>query len=261
VRRLTLNRPAKRNAMSNSVRRVLFDALRRADQDLGVHVIVIRGAGPSFCSGYDLSPEPNDPLPRPTALRDGFWSRSLVEGWFEMMDMATPIIAQVHGYCLAGGSELATGCDLVYVATDAQIGYPAVRFGVPDMHFHVWFMGMRRAMEMMVTGSAITGIEAAELGWANRAVPLDELEGAVLEVASRIARIPPDIVQINKRIVHRGMEVMGLRTALRAGTETCALGARQPSLQAFLEEVRQHGLTAALSARDSEFGDYRTAQQ
>ena len=107
VRRLTLNRPAKRNALSNSVRRVLFDELRRADRDNEVHVITIRGAGPSFCAGYDLAPDPDDPLPRPIATRDGFWSRHLVEGWFEMMDMSTPIIAQVHGYCLAGGSELA----------------------------------------------------------------------------------------------------------------------------------------------------------
>ena len=81
------------------------------------------------------------------------------------------MIAQVHGYCLAGGSELATGCDLVYVAEDAKIGYPAVRFGTPDMHFHAWFMGMRVAMEMMVTGDSISGAEAAELGWANRAFP------------------------------------------------------------------------------------------
>ena len=81
-----------------------------------IRVTVIRGAGPSFCAGYDLAPEPNDPLPRPIATRDGFWSRHLVEGWFEMMDMSTPIVAQVHGYCLAGGSELAAACDLVYVA-------------------------------------------------------------------------------------------------------------------------------------------------
>src|SRR5258707_989964 len=97
VRRLTLNRPAKRNAMSNSVRRVLFDELRRADQDNDVHVMVIRGAGPSFCAGYDLAPDPDDPLPRPIAARDGFWSRHLVEGWFEMMDMPTPRSLGVKG--------------------------------------------------------------------------------------------------------------------------------------------------------------------
>ena len=158
VRRLTLNRPAKRNAMSNSVRRVLFDELRRADQDNDVHVIVIRGAGPSFCSGYDLSPEPDDPLPRPIATRDGFWSRHLVEGWFEMMDMATPIIAQVHGYCLAGGSELAAACDLVYVAEDATIGYPPVRtMSSPDFLWQPWLLGWRRSMEAVLTGDSLTG--------------------------------------------------------------------------------------------------------
>ena len=88
-------------------------------------------------------------------------------------DLAKPVIAQVHGYCLAGGSELATGCDLVYVAEDAKMGYPAVRFGVPDMHFHAWFLGMRAAMEMMLTGDSISGVEAVRLGWANRAFPAD----------------------------------------------------------------------------------------
>src|SRR5713226_2991948 len=177
VRRLTLNRPAKRNAMSNSVRLVLFDELRRADHDNEVHVITIRGAGPSFCAGYDLAPEPDDPLPRPIAARDGFWSRHLVEGWFEMMDMATPIIAQVHGYCLAGGSELATACDLVYCAEDAQIGYPPVRaMSTPDCAYHPWLMGLRNAMEMMLTGDSISGIEAAQMGYANRAFPADRLD-------------------------------------------------------------------------------------
>src|SRR5262249_26774978 len=151
-------------------------------------------------------------------------------------------IAQVHGYCLAGGSELATGCDLVYVAEDAQIGYPAVRFGVPDMHFHAWFVGMRKAMEMMLTGDSISGLEAVERGWANAAFPIEELEDRVVEVAGRIAKLPPDIVQLNKRIVHRGMETMGLRTAIRLGTELCALGTHQKSLHEFVKSVGQRGL-------------------
>src|SRR5882672_6192238 len=220
VRRLTLNRPTKRNAMSNSVRRVLFDELRAADQDFDVLVIVIRGAGPAFCSGYDLSPEPNDPLPRPHALRDGFWSRSLVEGWFEMMDMATPIIAQVHGYCLAGGSELAAACDLVYVAEDATIGYPAIRtMSSPDLLWQPWFMGMRRAMEALLTGDSMTGTEAVAAGYANRAFPADQLEDEVLAIAERVAQIPGDLLTLNKRTVHRAMEAMGMRTGLRATTE------------------------------------------
>src|SRR5690606_29913907 len=142
----------------------------------------------------------------------------------------------------------------------ARIGYPAVRFGVPDMQFHAWFLGMRRAMEMMVTGDAITGTEAAELGWANRAFPADELEERVLEIAGRIALVPPDIAALNKRTVHRAMDVMGLRAAIRAGTEMCALATHQPGFLAFIEQMRTKGLTDALQARDEAFGDYRTTK-
>ena len=173
-------------------------------------------------------------------------------------DLAKPVIAQVHGYCLAGGSELATGCDLVYVAEDAQMGYPAVRFGVPDMHFHAWFLGMRAAMEMMVTGDAITGLEAVRLGWANRAFPEADLDDEVLAVARRIALIPTDIVSLNKRTVHRAMDAMGIRSAIRAGTELCALGTRQESFVAFIDKIGELGLKAALQERDAPFEDYRT---
>jgi enoyl-CoA hydratase len=165
VRRITLNRPEKRNAMSNLLRSQLFDELRRGDQDDDAGVMVIRGGGVCFSAGYDLDPDPGQPLPRPIAIRDGFWSRSLVEGWFEMMDMSTPIIAQVHGYCLAGGSELAAACDLVFVAEDAQIGYPPVRLmSPPDLAWQPWLLGMRRAMEAMLTGDAMSGTEAVGAG-------------------------------------------------------------------------------------------------
>jgi enoyl-CoA hydratase len=174
-------------------------------------------------------------------------------------DLAKPVIAQVHGYCLAGGSELATGCDLVYVADDAKMGYPAVRFGVPDMQFHAWFLGMRAAMEMMVTGDSISGTEAVRLGWANRAFRLAELDDAVVAMGERIALVPPDIVQLNKRTVHRAMEVMGLRTAIRNGTELCALATRQDSFRRFVEDELPQGLTQALQKRDEPFGDYRTS--
>ena len=176
-------------------------------------------------------------------------------------DLAKPVIAQVHGYCLAGGSELATGCDLVYIAEDAKMGYPAVRFGVPDMHFHAWFLGMRRAMEMMVTGDSITGIEAVAEGWANRAFPADKLEDAVLEIAERIATIPTELVQLNKRTVHRQMDAMGMRAGIRAGTELCALGVHTQAMRDFLEAARTGGLTAALQKRDEPFGDYRTTTE
>src|SRR5690349_9406612 len=257
-----MNRPEKRNSLVHTLRGAILDTLRAHDQDPDVAVTIIRGAGPSFSAGYDLGGG-NEGLDMPyyTPGGEGAWPRHVTEGWMSIWDLAKPVIAQVHGFCLAGASELATGCDLVYVAEDAQMGYPAVRFGVPDMHFHAWLLGMRRAMEMMMTGDSISGVEAVELGWANRAFPVEELDTRVVEIATRIAKMPPDIVALNKRIVHRGMEVMGLRTAIRVGTELCALGTHQKSLRDFVANTQQRGLTAALDARDGVFGDYRTAEE
>jgi enoyl-CoA hydratase len=266
VRRITINRPEKRNALNHEVRGGLIDALRRADMDDSISCMIVRGAGSCFSAGYDLgggnsgytSPDGWE-QPWFTAGGDGQWPRHVTEGWMGIWDLAKPVIAQVHGYCLAGGSELATGCDLIYIAEDAQVGYPAVRFGVPDMQFHPWLMGMRTAMEMMVTGDSISGLEAVRVGWANRAFPVDELEAGVLDMAQRIAKLPSDLVQINKRTVHRAMDIMGLRAAIRAGTELCTLGIHQKSFKSFLAKMQTEGLTAALQERDEPFNDYRTA--
>ncbi len=261
VARFTLNRPEKRNALNNPLRGQLIEGLQAADVDPDIRVSIIRGAGTSFSAGYDIGGgnEGHD-YPHFTAPGEGQWPRHVTETWMGIWDLQKPVIAQVHGYCLAGGSELATGCDLVYVADDAKMGYPAVRFGVPDMQFHAWLLGMRAAMEMMVTGDSISGTEAVRLGWANRAFPAADLEASVLAVAQRIALLPPDIVQLNKRTVHRAMDHMGLRQSIRAGTDICALGIHQESFVVFLNEMKHKGLTAALQKRDAPFGDYRTIE-
>lgn len=261
VRRFTLNRPEKRNALNHPLRGQLIRGLQAADGDDEVHVSIVRGAGTSFSAGYDLGGgNEGHEYPHFTAPGEGQWPRHVTETWMGIWDLQKPVLAQVHGYCLAGGSELATGCDLVYVADDAKMGYPAVRFGVPDMQFHAWLLGMRAAMEMMVTGDSISGTEAVRLGWANRAFPEADLDAEVLAVARRIALLPPDIVQLNKRTVHRAMDHMGLRQAIRAGTDICALGIHQESFGVFLAEMQQKGLTAALQHRDEPFGDYRTVE-
>jgi len=129
---------------------------------------------------------------------------------------------------------------------------------VPDMHFHPWFLGMRKAMEMMLTGDSISGVEAVQLGWANAAFPAGELDAQVLAIASRIAHIPSDLVQLNKRVVHRQMDIMGIRAGIRAGTELCALGTHTQAMRDFVGKAREQGLTKALQERDEPFGDYRT---
>lgn len=259
VRRLTLNRPAKRNALSNPLRTELFNALEEADRDEAVRVLIIRGSGPCFSAGYDLKSDTSQDMPFHTAGGLGQWPRHVVDGFFKIWDLGKPVIAQVHGFCLAGGTELATACDLVYVADDAQIGYPVVReISPPDNQFFPWMLGMRRAMELMLTGDAMTGTEAAEAGFANRAFPPDALEAEVLKVAERIAKVPSDVQQINKRAVHRQMEAMGVRQGIRAGTEMQALAMNTPTARAFFARIQGEGsLTEALSDRDGQFGDYR----
>jgi enoyl-CoA hydratase len=261
VRRITLNRPEKRNALNNRLRGELFDALRAADADAAVAVSIIRGAGPSFSAGYDLSADNSVEQPYQTAGGPGQWSRHVVEGWFAIWDLAKPVIAQVHGYCLAGGSELATACDVVYVAEDAQIGYPPVRLmSPPDMQYHPWLVGMRRAMELMLTGDAMTGRQAAEWGYATRAFPAGELDARTLEFAARAAKIPVELQQLNKRTVHRAMEIMGIRAAIRAGTEIQALAFTTEASREYRAGFRRDGgsVREQLDRRDAAFGDYRT---
>lgn len=256
VRRLTLNRPAKRNALSNALRGEIFRALEEADADPDVRVSILRGAGTCFSSGYDLAGV--GALPFHTAGGQGQWARHVVEGCFRIWDLAKPVIAQVHGWCLAGGSELAFACDLVYVAEDAQIGYPAVRtMSPPDNQFHAWILGMRAAMELMLTGDFMSGTEAVRLGFANRAFAADELDERTLAMAERIAKVDPELAQLNKRLVHRQMEAMGLRAGLRAGTDLHALGWHTNASRAYMSKMRE-GVKAALDARDQTFGDYGT---
>ena len=257
VRRFTLNRPEKRNALNDALRGALFDALRAGDRDRDVSVMIIRGAGPCFSAGYDLASR-NEDVERAIAHVDGWWSRHVVNNWFEMWDMATPIIGQVHGYCLAGGSELATACDLVYVAEDAAIGYPPVRLmSPPDMQWQTWLMGLRRGMEALLTGDSMSGVDAVQAGFANRAFPEAALDDEVLAIAARVAKIPGDLLALNKRSAHRAMEAMGIRTGIRATAEIQAMGFHQPSSREYMASFATKGVRASLSDRDRTFGDYR----
>ena len=224
---VTLNRPEKMNALSHRLRAELFDALKVAEADDGVHVVIIRGAGRTFSAGYDITPVPNlsesDYLDHRSGLPSvgpihpgqGQWPQHLLSGYWQIWELTKPVIAQVHGYALAGGSELASMCDLMYVAEDAIIGYPPVRaMTTVDILYHPWHMGMRKARELCYTGDSVTGLEAVELGWANRAFPVEQLAEETEKMGERIANIAPDMVQMSKRGLNRAYEVMGFRTAL-----------------------------------------------
>lgn len=231
---ITLNRPEKRNAISTPLRTELLDALRAHDHDPEVRVTIIRGAGPCFSSGYDLSSALMEDPPFYSAPGDGQWARQANDTWFSVWDLAKPVIAQIHGYAIAGATELASACDLVYIADDATISYPVVRvLSPPDWQYHTVLLGLRQAMELMLTGDAIDGAEAVRIGFANKSFPADRLESEVLAIASRVAGVPSDLQQINKRSVHRAFDVWGARAAIRAGTELQALAGHTETAAAF----------------------------
>ena len=261
MRRITLNRPEKRNALNHALRGAILAALHEADQDPDVRVMIVRGAGKCFSAGYDLGGgNEGQEIPGTRRAATATGRATSPQGWMSIWELGKPVIAQVHGYCLAGGSELATCCDLVYMADDAQMGYPAVRFGVPDNHFHAWFVGMRKAMEMMLTGDSISGVEAAQLGWANASFPADELEaqGARDRPAHREGAAGPGAAQQARRAPPDGdhgpahRHPRGLR-ALRA-RHPPEEHARVPAT------MREQGLTQALQQRDAPFGDYRVKE-
>ena len=239
IARITLNRPEKRNAISTPLRVELLDALRAHDHDPEVRVTIIRGAGACFSAGYDLGGGPMmDGAPFYSAPGDGQWARQCNDTWFSIWDLAKPVIAQIHGYAIAGATELASACDLVYIAQDATVSYPVVRVASPpDWQYHTVLLGMRRAMELMLTGDPITGVEAAQIGFANRAFPAAELEAQVLAIAGRVAGVPSELQQINKRTIHRQMDVWGARAAIRAGSELNGLAQHTEAALAFRENA------------------------
>jgi enoyl-CoA hydratase len=228
VARLTLNRPHKRNALNPALLDA-FDAITdRLDRDPSVSVIVIRGAGPSFCAGYDISSD-GDPQrayrrAEGDILADWRAMREHANRWKRLWSLPTPTVSQIQGYCLGGGAELALSCDLVFAAEDATIGHPVVRdLGVPTANVYPYLIGLRRTKELMLTGATLTGSEAEQAGLINRAIPLPELDDYVLDYAQKMARTPKPLLVFNKQATNDAFSAMGYERALESGADFDAL--------------------------------------
>ena len=259
---ITLNRPEKLNAINAQLRDDLEAALRELDEGDEVRVVVLKAAGRAFCAGYDLTPRPGGSSGgRRSIAHDRDALRKSIERWLWMWNYRKPIIAQVHGYCLAGGGELAGMCDLIFCAEDAQFGHPAGRaLGIPPT-LGLWpvKIGMLKSKELLFTGDTIDGKEAERIGMVNRALPRGELEGFVRAFAQRIAQVPLDALTVHKHVVNRWFEVMGLRTGAAEGAEFDAIYHETPSFAEFQRIAREQGLKAALEWRDTPFGDGRAS--
>jgi len=263
--RITLNRPEKLNAISWQMQQELQQALLAVDRDPAVHVAIIRGAGRAFSAGYDISPPPGELTHAATghSLERDMWTMERAQDYrMPLFDMHKPVIAQVHGYCLAGGTDLALLCDIVIAAENARFGYPPVRaLGSPVNHMWTYLAGPQWAKRMLLTGDTITGAEAERIGLVMKSVPEERLEAEVEELADRMAMIDVDLLASNKRIVNMAMELMGARTMQRMAAERDAIARQAPVVTEFYEMAKEKGLKAALEWRDSKFGDGRAVRR
>jgi enoyl-CoA hydratase len=253
VRRLTLNRPEKLNALNGELVEALSAALAGAARDDQTRVVVIGGAGRSFCAGYDLS----EPAPAESAAALAGLRHSL-DRLLELFDHPKPIIAQVHGHCLAGGCDLMMMCDLAVVSDDAVFGQPEIRFGSSVVaHVLPWLIGARRAKELLFTGDAgLDALEARRIGLVNRVVPRERLEEETMLLARQLAVVDPVAMSLTKKAINRSWELAGFREALLAGVEIGAVieSARVPEREEFERIAAEQGLAAALRWRDERFG-------
>lgn len=257
VRRLTMNRVRALNALNHELLEALRRELDAAAEAESVSVVVLRGAGRAFCSGYDMNEDTEAGV-----LDEDAWRADLKRSTEEMLtivDHPKPVIASVHSYCLGGGVDLMLACDLAVAADDAVFGYVDIRFGsgVVSM-FLPWVVGVRAAKELLYTGrDRVPADEAVRIGMVNRVVPRDRLDETTLELAREIARNEPYVVQMTKRAVNQVWEVAGLREALEANTEidTMIETANLPARAEFRRITQEQGLKAAIAWRDAQHRD------
>jgi enoyl-CoA hydratase len=256
VVRITLDRPERRNAISRASQAELIAAVDACAKDPEAHAVIIRAAGPSFCAGYDIAGGEGEAGGEASTPRKAMEMLEITRGWTRIWDAPIPIVAQVHGHCLAGGTDLATSCDIVIVAEDAVIGFPALRMGgTPPMNMWLYNVGPQWAKRLLYSGDTFTGRLAAQIGFALEAVPAAELEQRALALATRFAAMGRDIVAINKHVLNKGLDLMG-RALLQEFTGPMDVIANQaPEMAAFIARAAEIGLAAAFKERDAPFAD------
>jgi enoyl-CoA hydratase len=271
IARITLNRPDKRNALHPAMLTELRDALLEADDRNDVNVVILEGAGKDFCAGYDLAgayagfeggtPPWDVDRYRTTnkSIDDDCWNLEQTQKLNMMLfDMHKPVIAKVQGNCLAGGTDLALMCDFVICTETAKIGFPAARAnGTPPVQMWIYHVGPQWAKRMLMTGDNLWGREAARIGLVLDAVPVEELDNAVNELARRISFVDAELLSAHKRIVNTALELQGAKTLQRLAAEMDARAhlTQGPRRTQFKADMAEHGLKDALKKRDEPYGD------
>src|SRR5208283_3717157 len=267
---ITLNRPEQLNTIVPPMPEELELAVERAIADPQVKVIVLRGAGRAFCAGFDLGHGFHywDEV----LTTDGEWdagkdfavataqSSGAVPKFMSLWRSPKPVIAQVHGWCVGGGSDMALCADLVIASEDARIGTPYSRmWGCYLSGMWLYRLGLTRAKEFALTGRSLSGSEAAAIGLINASVPFAQLEASVRAEAERLAGIPASQLAAMKLIVNQAYENMGLASTQLLGPVLDGLMRNTPDARTFIDLAERDGVSGAVALRDGAFGDYSQA--
>ena len=259
IARLLLNRPERLNAINDDMPGEIRAAVDWAVADDEVHVIVVEGAGKGFCGGYDLAATAEQHIEHPCQQESAPWDPALdyrtmkryTEDFMSLWRCPKPTIAQVHGAAVAGGSDIALCCDLLVMAEDARIGYMPTRvWGCPTTAMWTYRLGPTRAKQMMFTGDVIDGRTAAAWGLANEAVPFEQLEAAVMKLATRIAAVPSSHLAMHKLVVNQVMLTMGLEQSQQMATVFDGITRHNPEGLWFRRYAQENGFKAAVQWRD-----------
>jgi enoyl-CoA hydratase len=267
VASITLNRPDRLNTIVPPMPDELEAAVLRAVKDRGVKMILLRGAGRAFCAGFDFGQGFHHWDEALTT--DGAWDPGKdfigatasalgpVPKFMTIWRSPKPVIAQVHGWCVGGGSDLALCADIVIASDDARIGTPYSRmWGCYLTGMWIYRLGLTRAKEHALTGGPLSGREAAEVGLVNASVPFDRLEAEALETADRLTSIPSAQLAAMKLIVNQAYENMGLASTQLLGPVLDGLMRNTPEAKRFIELAEREGVSTVVASRDSRFGDY-----
>jgi enoyl-CoA hydratase len=261
VATLTLNRPDRLNTIVPQLIEDLNAALDSVEGDDEIRVVRLRGAGRSFCAGYDIdwgaelmqeveSGGPWDPI------EDYQTMTRYVDTYMRLWRSPKPVIAQVHGFCVGGGTDFALCSDLIVCSHECRIGYPPARvWGSPTTAMWVYRLGLERAKRLLLTGDPLDGRTAVEWGLASQSVPEPELDGAAVELAARVAQVPANQLHMMKLLVNQAYEQMGLRVTQLIGTLLDGSARHTPEGTEFTRQAIEN-LGKAIADRDAPFGDY-----
>jgi enoyl-CoA hydratase len=283
IARITLNRPERGNGITLEMPRELSACVERANLDPEVHVIALAGNGTGFCGGYDLvasaermgsegrgleAPEgsPIDPAVMarnhdPAAVWDPvtdfqMMSRN-VRGFMSLFHSDKPVVCKVHGYCVAGGTDMALCSDLLVVSDDAKIGYPPARvWGVPTTALWAYKLGPTRAKRLLLTGDSINGREAVSWGLATDWAPADKVDEVFESLLARVARIPINQLVMHKALVNQALYAQGLQATQVLGTFFDGIARHTAEGHEFVRKAAAEGFKEAVRQRDEPFGDF-----